>query len=53
MMVMYYMRYFSVEQCLCGVRCVLDVGLARTGTGAKIFAALKGACDGGLNIPHR
>lgn len=30
----------------------LDVGLARTTTGAKIFAALKGAVDGGLNIPH-
>lgn len=32
---------------------VLDVGLARTSTGAKIFAVLKGATDGGLNIPHR
>jgi len=30
----------------------LDVGLARTSTGAKIFGALKGACDGGLDIPH-
>lgn len=30
----------------------LDVGLARTSTGAKCFAALKGAVDGGLNIPH-
>jgi large subunit ribosomal protein L5e len=30
----------------------LDVGLSRTTTGAKIFGALKGACDGGLNIPH-
>lgn len=30
----------------------LDVGLQRTSTGAKIFAALKGAVDGGLNIPH-
>jgi len=33
-------------------RCVLDIGLARTTTGAKIFAALKGALDGGLDIPH-
>jgi len=32
--------------------CYLDVGLARTSTGAKIFGALKGAADGGLNIPH-
>eukprot|EP01110_Echinostelium_bisporum_P000978 TRINITY_DN12388_c0_g1_i1.p1 TRINITY_DN12388_c0_g1~~TRINITY_DN12388_c0_g1_i1.p1 ORF type:complete len:296 (-),score=168.57 TRINITY_DN12388_c0_g1_i1:77-964(-) len=30
----------------------LDVGLARTSTGTKVFAALKGATDGGLNIPH-
>lgn len=33
-------------------RCYLDVGLARTSTGARVFGALKGACDGGLNIPH-
>lgn len=32
--------------------CYLDVGLARTSTGAKIFGALKGAADGGLHIPH-
>jgi len=31
---------------------LLDVGLRRTSTGAKIFAALKGAVDGGLSIPH-
>jgi len=30
----------------------LDVGLARTSTGAKIFGALKGAADGGLHVPH-
>jgi len=30
----------------------LDVGLQRTTTGARVFGALKGACDGGLNIPH-
>lgn len=33
-------------------RCYLDIGLARTTTGAKIFGALKGAVDGGLDIPH-
>lgn len=33
-------------------RCYLDVGLARTSTGAKVFAAMKGAVDGGLDIPH-
>lgn len=33
-------------------KCFLDVGLARTSTGAKIFAAMKGASDGGIFIPH-
>lgn len=33
-------------------RAVLDVGLARTTTGAKVFAVMKGAADGGLDIPH-
>jgi len=33
-------------------RCVLDVGLRQTTTGARIFGALKGATDGGLDIPH-
>merc|ERR1712046_243230 len=32
--------------------CVLDVGLVRTSTGNRVFGALKGAVDGGLNIPH-
>jgi len=31
---------------------VLDVGLHRTTTGARVFAALKGICDGGVNVPH-
>merc|ERR1712127_1083531 len=30
----------------------LDVGLARTTTGARIFGAMKGAVDGGIDIPH-
>jgi len=33
-------------------KCYLDVGLSRTTTGAKLFATMKGAVDGGLNIPH-
>jgi large subunit ribosomal protein L5e len=33
-------------------RALLDVGLKRTTTGSRIFGALKGACDGGLDIPH-
>lgn len=30
----------------------LDVGLARTSTGARVFGAMKGASDGGIYIPH-
>lgn len=33
-------------------RCYLDVGLFRTTTGARVFGAMKGAVDGGLDIPH-
>ncbi|CAG9856382.1 unnamed protein product [Phyllotreta striolata] len=33
-------------------RCYLDTGLKRTSTGARVFGAMKGAVDGGLNIPH-
>jgi len=32
--------------------CVLDVGLSRTSAGARVFGVLKGAVDGGLDIPH-
>jgi large subunit ribosomal protein L18 len=31
---------------------VLDVGLAATPTGGRVFAALKGMVDAGMNIPH-
>jgi large subunit ribosomal protein L5e len=31
----------------------LDVGLVRTTTGNRVFGAMKGAVDGGLNIPHK
>jgi len=46
---------YNVEEMDDGPRpfyAVLDIGLKRTTTGAKVFAALKGATDGGLNIPH-
>lgn len=33
-------------------RAVLDIGLARTTTGAKIFAVMKGVVDGGIAVPH-
>jgi len=48
-------KYFVVEE-VEGERrpfyVLLDVGLNRTTTGAKIFAAMKGAADGGLEVPH-
>ena len=34
-------------------RANLDVGLSRTTTGAKVFAVMKGAVDGGIEVPHR
>jgi len=34
-------------------RCYLDVGLVRTSTGARVFGAMKGAADGGIDIPHK
>lgn len=33
-------------------RANLDVGLAHTTTGAKVFAVMKGAVDGGIEVPH-
>ncbi|KAI3461773.1 hypothetical protein Pfo_018436 [Paulownia fortunei] len=33
-------------------RALLDVGLLKTTTGNRVFGALKGALDGGLDIPH-
>jgi len=33
-------------------KALLDVGLKRTTTGARVFGALKGASDGGLHVPH-
>jgi large subunit ribosomal protein L5e len=33
-------------------RALLDVGIKSTTTGAKVFAVMKGASDGGLDIPH-
>merc|ERR1711915_716726 len=33
-------------------RAFLDVGCRATTTGCRVFGALKGAADGGLDIPH-
>jgi len=46
---------YNVEQNAEGpkpFRAYLDVGVARTTTGSRIFSVLKGAVDGGLAIPH-
>ena len=32
--------------------CYLDLGLARATSGNRVFAAVKGAVDGGVHIPH-
>jgi len=42
----------AVDDAPCPFKCFLDVGLARTSTGARVFGAMKGASDGGLFIPH-
>jgi len=42
----------SVDDKPSAFRCYLDVGLNRTTTGARVFGALKGAVDGGLEINH-
>jgi large subunit ribosomal protein L5e len=34
-------------------KAILDVGLTRTTTGARIFGVLKGAVDGGIAVPHK
>merc|ERR1712224_490226 len=40
------------EEGVSAFHALLDVGLKRTTLGSKIFAAMKGAFDGGLEIPH-
>ena len=48
-------EYYSVQEHTQERRpfkALLDVGLVRTTTGNRVFGAMKGACDGGLNIPH-
>jgi len=36
----------------CAYKVFLDIGLARSSKGAKVFSAMKGASDAGLQIPH-
>lgn len=47
--------YFNVEDDVKDkkpFKAILDVGLVRTSTGNRVFGVLKGACDGGINVPH-
>ena len=45
-------RWKAGEKIYRPFKCLLDIGLARATTGARVFGALKGAVDGGLDIPH-
>jgi len=45
-------KHFLPDEDTKPFRAVLDVVLARTTSGARVFAALKGAVDGGISIPH-
>jgi len=47
---------FNVEEGEKGSRpftACLDIGLARSTTGAGVFGVMKGALDGGINVPHK
>jgi len=33
-------------------KAILDIGLTRSTVGNRVYAVLKGACDGGIHIPH-
>lgn len=49
-------EYFNVEEDIQDKRpfkALLDVGITSTSTGARCFAVMKGACDGGINVPHK
>lgn len=33
-------------------RAILDIGIITSTIGNRVYGALKGACDGGINVPH-
>merc|ERR1711957_355622 len=33
-------------------KAILDIGTTKPTTGNRVFGSLKGACDGGLHVPH-
>ena len=47
-------EFYNVEQegDAAPFKAVLDIGLVRTTTGAKVFAVMKGVADGGIEVPH-
>jgi large subunit ribosomal protein L5e len=48
----YYVPELDEESEKKPFRALLDVGIANTTTGSRVFAVMKGASDGGLDIPH-
>ncbi|GJD08415.1 60S ribosomal protein L5 [Galdieria sulphuraria] len=46
------LKKLNLDEVYVGKESVDDVGLIRTTTGNKVFAAMKGAVDGGVDIPH-
>merc|ERR1711968_362569 len=48
----YVLNNEDEEEGVSAFKALLDVGLKRTTLGSKIFSAMKGAFDGGLEIPH-
>jgi len=48
----YYVEASEEEGAAKPFKALLDVGLARTTSGARVFGALKGATDGGIDVPH-
>jgi len=48
----YYVEASEEDGAAKPFKALLDVGLARTTSGARVFGVLKGATDGGIDVPH-
>ena len=48
----YHVEASEDEEAAKPFKALLDVGLARTTSGARVFGVLKGATDGGIDVPH-
>merc|ERR1712203_615277 len=44
--------YEAVKQDKRPFKAILDIGTTNSSTGNRVFGVLKGACDGGLHVPH-